>query len=135
MKASKRLLELEEKLADLKVRLKKVPITGGSQTPQTPTRNEQRLNRLSLLINREKHKMKQQSRSARKARTRTLIQVGGLVQKSGLMVAFGIEPGDDLQDYEHIHKARQLLGLLDEMNANGDRYYWEMKGQSLLAEG
>lgn len=95
----------------------------------------QKLNRLALLINREKHKMKQESKSARKARTRTLIQVGGLVQRSGLMAAFGIEPGDDLQDYEHIHKARQLLGLLDEIEPNGDRYYWEMKGQNLLAEG
>lgn len=135
MKASKRLLELEAKLTNLKLRVKTAPISGTSQMLQTPTPNEQKLNRLSLLINREKYKMKQQSRSARKARTRTLIQVGGLVQKSGLMTAFGIEPGDDLQDYEHIHKARQLLGLLDEINPNGDRYYWEMKGQSLLAEG
>lgn len=135
MKASQRLCELEGKLADLKSQLKTVPITGASQMLQTPTRNEQKLNRLSLLINREKHKIKQQSRSARKARTRTLIQVGGLVQKTGLMTAFGIESGDDLQDYEHIHKARQLLGLLDEIETDGDRYYWEMKGQSLLAEG
>lgn len=135
MKASTRLLELEAKLTNLKLRLKTAPISGTSQTLQTPTRKEQKINHLALLINRENHKMRQQSKSARKARTRTLIQLGGLVQRSGLMAVFGIEPGDDLQDYEHIHKARQLLGLLDEVETDGDRYYWEMKGQSLLAEG
>jgi hypothetical protein len=38
--------------------------------------------------------------------------LGGLSQKSGIMDAFHITPGDDLQDYEHRPKALQLLGFL-----------------------
>ena len=34
------------------------------------------------------------------------------MQKSGLMDAFTIESGEDLQDYESIHKAARLLGFL-----------------------
>lgn len=56
--------------------------------------------------------MKQQHSSDRKSRTRTLIMLGGLVQKSGLMEAFHITPGDDLQDYEIRPKTLQLLGFL-----------------------
>ena len=56
--------------------------------------------------------MKQQHNTDRKNRTRTLIMLGGLVQKSGLMEAFSIEPGDDLQSYDNREKAAQLLGFL-----------------------
>lgn len=56
--------------------------------------------------------MKQQHHGERKSRTRTLIMLGGLLQKSGLMDAFHITPGDDLQDYENRPKALQLLGFL-----------------------
>ena len=41
-----------------------------------------------------------------------IIQSGGLLQNSGLMAAFLITPGDDLQDYENLEKASQLLGFL-----------------------
>lgn len=58
--------------------------------------------------------MKRQNASSRKARTRTLIQLGGLVQKSGLMDAFLIKEGDDLQEYKNLEKAAQLLGFLSE---------------------
>ena len=58
--------------------------------------------------------MKKQQQSGRQGRTRTLIQIGGLVQKSGLMDAFLIAPGDDLQDYENLEKASRLLGFLSE---------------------
>lgn len=50
--------------------------------------------------------------NSRKLRTRTLIQLGGLVQKSGLMDRLDIQVGDDLQEYENIHKAAQVLGCL-----------------------
>ena len=56
--------------------------------------------------------MKQQRQSDRKARVRQFIQAAGLLQKSGLMEAFHINPGDDLQNYETRTKATQLLGFL-----------------------
>jgi hypothetical protein len=58
--------------------------------------------------------MKKQQSSQRQGRTRTLIQAGGLLQKSGLMDAFLIVPGDDLQEYENLEKASRLLGFLSE---------------------
>jgi len=49
----------------------------------------------------------------RKARTRTLIQIGGLVDKAGLLELFDIETGDDLeQDIKSLNKAATLLGFL-----------------------
>lgn len=56
--------------------------------------------------------MRQQHQSDRKARTRQLIQIGGLFQKSGLFETFNIAPDDDLQDYENREKSAQLLGFL-----------------------
>ena len=38
--------------------------------------------------------------------------LGGLLQKSGLLEAFHITPGDDLQAYENRPKVLQLLGFL-----------------------
>lgn len=49
----------------------------------------------------------------RKARTRTLIQVGSLVNLAGLFEVCGIEEGDDLQlDITSRDKAANLLGIL-----------------------
>jgi Conjugal transfer protein TraD len=49
----------------------------------------------------------------RAARTRTLIQLGGLLVKSKLVERFGIELGADLQqDETQKKKAYALLGLL-----------------------
>lgn len=49
----------------------------------------------------------------RKARTRTLIQVGSLVNLAGLFEVCGIEEGDDLQlDITSRDKAAILLGIL-----------------------
>ena len=57
--------------------------------------------------------MKQQSNAGRKNRTRLLIQqCGGLLSKSGLLEAFHLTSGDDLQGYENRPKALQLLGFL-----------------------
>ena len=51
----------------------------------------------------------------RKRRTRTLIQVGGLVRKAGLFDLCGIDDGEDLQDRSVSQdKAAILLGWLDE---------------------
>ena len=48
--------------------------------------------------------------SFRKARTRTLIQLGGLVEKAGLMKNFGLESGDNLQ--EDLDKKENIFALL-----------------------
>lgn len=56
--------------------------------------------------------MKLQHNSDRKRRTRGLVQCGGLLAKTGILEAFSITPGDDLQDYENRTKATQLLGFL-----------------------
>ena len=59
-------------------------------------------------------KEKLQSSNNRKARTRTLIQIGGLFQKASLLPLFDIELGkDDLQsDLDELEKAAALLGFL-----------------------
>jgi hypothetical protein len=81
--------------------------------------------------------MKKQQQSDRKRTTRMKIQIGGLVQKSGLMEAFLIEPGDDLQEYKNLEKASRLLGFLnacleknrfDEANLKS----WQLLGERLL---
>ncbi|MBY0292664.1 MAG: hypothetical protein K2W92_05185, partial [Alphaproteobacteria bacterium] len=43
------------------------------------------------------HKLELTSRTARKARTRSLIQVASLASKAGLLDTFGIILGEDLQ--------------------------------------
>jgi hypothetical protein len=43
----------------------------------------------------------------RKKRTRTLIQLGGLVQKSGLLEPLQLKIGDDLQGDELVLMGRQ----------------------------
>ncbi len=75
----------------------------------------------------------------RKTRTRTLIQIGGLVDKSGLTSMFEIEPGDDLQsDIFELDKAAALLGFLVEMADNNYQSFsdkhgeWMRIGQRLL---
>ena len=50
----------------------------------------------------------------RAARTRTLIQLGGILVKSGLVKKLGIVIGSDLQQRDdHNTKACCLLGILD----------------------
>ena len=87
-----------------------------------------------LHLNHEKIKMKKQQNSLRQQRTRTLIQLGGLIQKSGLMEVLNISPGDDLQDYENLNKASQVLGFLIENldRQNIDIDDWEGAGERQL---
>ena len=56
-------------------------------------------------------KMKKSENKKRKLRTRTLIQLGGLLDLTPLLSLCGIELGDDLQ-LEHQDKAATLLGIL-----------------------
>ena len=51
----------------------------------------------------------------RRARTRTLIQLGGLIEKSGLMEVLGIQMGQDLQkDPNLFSKVAILSAVLNE---------------------
>ncbi|HXF90886.1 MAG TPA: conjugal transfer protein TraD [Candidatus Nitrosotenuis sp.] len=71
----------------------------------------------------------------RKARTWTLIQLGGLVEKSGLFEVLGIIPGSDLQkDEEMLFLAISLLGGFVELKREIeiDRSvldFWQLKGK------
>ena len=57
------------------------------------------------------HKMKKQKNSKRKARTRTLIQLGGLLDLTPLLSICNIELGEDLQ-LDYPDKSATLLGIL-----------------------
>ena len=46
----------------------------------------------------------------RKARTRTLIQLGGLFEKSGLMETFDVQVGENLQ--ETLEKKENVFAIL-----------------------
>lgn len=48
--------------------------------------------------------------SLRRARTRTLIQLGGLFEKSGLMEIFDVQVGDNLQ--ENLEKKDNVFAIL-----------------------
>lgn len=48
----------------------------------------------------------------RRARTRTLIQLGGLVEKSGLMEVLEIEMGQDLQKDPNLFSKVAILGAI-----------------------
>lgn len=76
--------------------------------------------------------------SARAARTRTLIQLGGLVEKAGLADRLGIRLGDDIQA-EHGEAASVLLGafLATAEALEGDaaetyRKRWALRGRRAL---
>ena len=97
----------------------------------------QRINYLKSLLNRERAKMKKKLNSDRKRQTRHKIQLGGLLQKSGLTETFSIAPRDDLQDFDNLQKAAQLLGFLTECfeeTAFTDVQFkqWQKQGERFL---
>jgi hypothetical protein len=52
----------------------------------------------------------------RRKRTRTLIQVGGLLEKANLLHHFGIKPGDNLQEDPELQESTaELFGALLEI--------------------
>jgi hypothetical protein len=81
--------------------------------------------------------------SLRKARTRTLIQLGGLVEKSEMLETLGLEVGDDLQrDVTCLEGAAVLLGGLSELNiilqsndSLSQKFLWSERGKKLLGRG
>lgn len=78
----------------------------------------------------------------RKARTRTLIQLGGLIEKSGLLELLGINTGDDLQrDPDCFESAAILMGALGEIHfqlssdtAHAQKILWAERGKVALSQ-
>jgi hypothetical protein len=74
----------------------------------------------------------------RKARTRTLIQLGGLIEKSGLLPSLDIALGDDLQKDENCFEgASTLLGALMDIQKSLDddkaqKMLWTKRGKKAL---
>jgi Conjugal transfer protein TraD len=72
-----------------------------------------KINRLQAQKAALENKLQTSSVAARKARTRTLIQLGGLMNLVALPNLCGINDGDNLQlDLEASDKAAVLLGML-----------------------
>lgn len=89
-----------------------------SDTPNTPAKHHTqtlqiKLNRLHSKKSFLDHQLKKASTSYRRARTRTLIQMGALLNLTDLPTLLGIEEGDDLQhDIHTMDKAAMLLGMI-----------------------
>ncbi len=80
---------------------------------QAPLQIQVKINRLKSQKTVLENKLKTARRSHRKARTRILIQLGGLLNMLSLPSICGINQGDDLQtDFEASDKAAVLLGML-----------------------
>lgn len=80
------------------------------------------INKLTMVEAKLKHKLRQ-------SRTRTLIQVGGLISLTPLLDFCDITLGEDLQSSESQHKADLLLGLLNQIKPKG------VDIEEILAEG
>ncbi len=81
------------------------------------------------------------SREARRARTRSMIQLAGLIEKAGLVETFDITLGEDLQKSpeQKLPVAGLFKGLvvLNEI-AQSDEVslpLWQMQGLQLLGDG
>jgi hypothetical protein len=76
-----------------------------------------KVNRLKALKSRLDSVQFNQNNTQRRVRTRTLIQMGGLLNMVGLAQLCGIAEGDDLQlDLENQDKAATLLGILSNLS-------------------
>ena len=78
---------------------------------------EVQLNRLLSQKASIQHKLKIKNKSERKARTRTLIQLGGILSLTPLLDICDIHLGDDLQ-ISHQDNADLLLGILSSLLDN-----------------
>lgn len=82
------------------------------------------------------------SQNFRKARTRTLIQLGGLIEKSGLLDLLDIEAGQDLQkDPDTLDAAATLMGALLSLQetlhleeAETQKMLWRLQGKKALGQ-
>ncbi len=74
-----------------------------------------KINRLNSQKTALKTKEHRAQKSTRRARTRTLIQAGGLLDIAGLLALCDLQTGNDLQlDPESFDKSCVLLGILEE---------------------
>jgi hypothetical protein len=82
------------------------------------------------------------SKNARKARTRTLIQLGGLIEKAGLLNLLDLETGQDLQkDDDTVNAAATLMGSLLFLKeffygeeAKTHQLLWRLRGKEALRD-
>lgn len=78
--------------------------------------------------------------SMRKARTRTLIQLGGLIERANLLEPLNITLGEDLQkDGSCFDSVATLMGAISEIydplkNGTSQKILWQEKGKKLLSE-
>lgn len=87
-----------------------------------------------------KERMNMTNSSLRKKRTRTLIQLGGLIEISGILPKLNIALGDDLQrDEEAFEASATLMGALNEIVESFDpqsfeqqKLLWNRRGKKLL---
>jgi hypothetical protein len=79
--------------------------------PTLYTNTEIKLNRLYAQKAVLEHKLKQSESNFRKKRTRTLIQIGGLLELTPFLAICNINIGDDLQ-LDKPDSAAILLGML-----------------------
>ena len=96
------------------------------------------INRKTSQVSAINYKTAKAESSNRKARTRTLIQLGSLVSLSGLTSILHIQEGEDLQfDMEAKDKAAMLLGALSELpdtdfSSLSRQEKWKDKGIRML---
>ena len=82
------------------------------------------------------------SKQARRARTRTLIQLGGLLDKSGLLEVLEIQTGQDLKkDPDTLDTAATLMGSLLFLKeffhgeeAETQKMLWRLRGKEALRD-
>lgn len=105
-------------------------------------RNVQNIAHGERLLRREKYSDGNRAIDYRRARTRGLINVGGLLNKAGLVELFGIDLGIDPQtDSETFEGISALYGALlefkasiDPENFNQQKMLWSQKGKAYLAQ-
>ncbi len=95
---------------------------------------DQLINRTNMQKNKLLYQEKRAQISSRKARTRTLIQIGGLLEKANLLEEFDIQAGQDLQDPTQLDKAAKLLGFLKSVHDENDFNSKNMKDWKTLGE-
>jgi hypothetical protein len=77
--------------------------------------------------------------SLRKSRTRTLIQLGGIVTKAGLLEPLELDLGDDLQkDEQNFDAVATLMGAFLDLSDplyhdEAQKMLWRERGKKALA--
>jgi hypothetical protein len=93
----------------------------------------QEVNRLYIALQQQNILSKVAAKSTRKARTRTLIQLGGLLDKAGITAKFNIILGEDLQsNVMQMDKASIVFGfLMEALNTIDDTTQTRIKWKNI----